>query len=103
MTRVSTFCFPFSVYDIGLLFQSLNTTVRYYLAWSVAVFSIKYVLKGQYVKFILLIYSTATIHKSVLLVIPVYILAALPGNAGSLRRWRYLPPAVWCFRSSIRG
>ncbi len=84
------FLFSFFLFmTLGYYFQSLNT-VRYYLAWSVAVFSIKYVLKGQYVKFILLILPTATIHKSVLLVIPVYILAALPW-----KRWQLAALAVF--------
>lgn len=69
------FLFSFFLFmTLSYYFQSLNT-VRYYLAWSVAVFSMKYVLKKQYAKFILLILPAATIHKSVLLVIPVYLLA----------------------------
>lgn len=70
------FLFSFFLFmTLSYYFQSLNT-VRYYLAWAVAVFSMKYVLKKQYLKFILLIAVTATIHKSVLLVIPVYLFAA---------------------------
>ena len=76
------FLFSFFLFmTLSYYFQSLNT-VRYYFAWAVAVFSMKYVLKGQYGKFILLILATATIHKSVLLVIPVYLLANL--------KWRRL-------------
>lgn len=70
------FLFSFFLFmTLSYYFQSLNT-VRYYLAWAVAVFSMKYVLKKQYMKFILLTAAAATIHKSVLLVIPVYLLAA---------------------------
>ena len=83
------FLFSFFLFmTLSYYFQSLNT-VRYYLAWAVAVFSMKYVLKKQYMKFILLIALTATIHKSVLLVIPVYMLAALLSelpHASKLRR-----------------
>lgn len=79
------FLFSFFLFmTLSYYFQSLNT-VRYYLAWAVAVFSMKYVLKRQYGKFILLILLTATIHKSVLLVIPVYILANL-----RWKRWQML-------------
>ena len=64
------FLFSFFLFmTLSYYFQSLNT-VRYYLAWAVAVFSMKYMLKQQYAKFILLIAVTASIHKSVLLVIP---------------------------------
>lgn len=79
------FLFSFFLFmTLSYYFQSLNT-VRYYLAWAVAVFSMKYVLKGQYLKFVLLILPTASIHKSVLLVIPVYLLAILPW-----KRWQFL-------------
>ena len=72
------FLFSFFLFmTLSYYFQSLNT-VRYYFAWAIAVFSMKYVLKGQYLKFILLILPAATVHKSVLLVIPVYLLACLP-------------------------
>lgn len=83
------FLFSFFLFmTLSYYFQSLNT-VRYYLAWAVAVFSMKYVLKKQYGRFILLILLTATIHKSVLLVIPVYILANFPW-----KRWQIFVLAV---------
>lgn len=58
----------------GYYFNSLNS-VRYYLVLAVALFSMKYVLRGEYGKFILWILAAASFHKSVLLVIPVYLLA----------------------------
>lgn len=58
----------------GYYFHSLNS-VRYYLALAIALFSMKYVLGGQYGKFVLLIAVGALFHKSVLLVIPAYLLA----------------------------
>jgi len=83
------FLFSFFLFmTLSYYFQSLNT-VRYYFAWSVAVFSMKYVLKKQYAKFILLVAASATIHKSVLLVIPVYLLANL-----NWKRWQLLLLAV---------
>ncbi len=79
------FLFSFFLFmTLSYYFQSLNT-VRYYLAWAVAVFSMKYVLKKQYMKFILWILPAATIHKSVLLVIPVYLLANL-----NWEKWQFV-------------
>lgn len=58
----------------GLYFQTFNT-VRYYLALSIALFSMKYVLERDNIKFVFWIVVAALFHKSVLLVIPVYWLA----------------------------
>ena len=58
----------------GYYFNSLNS-VRYYLAFAIALFSMKYVLRHEYGKFLLLILAGAAFHKSVLIVIPVYLAA----------------------------
>ena len=58
----------------GLYFQTFNT-VRYYLALSIALFSMKYVQERDNIKFVFWIVIAALFHKSVLLVIPVYWLA----------------------------
>lgn len=58
----------------GYYFSSLNS-VRYYLVLAVALFSMKYVLKRRYGIFILWILAASAFHKSVLLVIPVYLFA----------------------------
>lgn len=69
------FFFSFTLFMLlTYYFQSLNT-VRYYFVLAAAFYAAKYVLKKEYGKFILIITAAATIHKSVLLVIPVYILA----------------------------
>lgn len=60
---------------LGLYFQTFNT-VRYYLALSIALFSIQYVLEKDLLKFIFWIGLAALFHKSVLLVIPVYWIAS---------------------------
>lgn len=92
------FLFSFFLFmTLGYYFQSLNT-VRYYLAWAVAVFSMKYVLKKQYMKFILLILPAATIHKSVLLVIPVYLLAALSWKKWQLALLFLAASSGWFFK-----
>lgn len=71
-------CFSQSFFlfmTLGLYFQTFNT-VRYYLALSIALFSIKYVLEKDFLKFVFWIGFAALFHKSVLLVIPVYWIAS---------------------------
>lgn len=58
----------------GFYFQSLNT-VRYYFALSFAVFSMEYVIKKDWVRFVLYILVAACFHKSVLVVLLLYPLA----------------------------
>ncbi len=69
--------YAFSLYLLltgGYYFNSLNS-VRYYLALAIALYSMKYVLRGDWGKFVLLILLGAMFHKSILLVIPVYLAA----------------------------
>lgn len=83
--------YAFSLYLLltgGYYFNSLNS-VRYYLALAIALFSMKYVLRGEYAKFVLWILAAALFHKSVLLVIPVYMAAKFLA-AGKLKRWHYV-------------
>ena len=75
--------FVFSLFifmTAGYYFGSLNN-VRYYLALSAAMYSIKYVLKKDYIKFFAVIAAAALFHKSVLIVIPLYLLATVEWNA----------------------
>lgn len=60
---------------LGIYFRTFNT-VRYYFALAAAIYSIRYVLKKEYVKFLLLVLLGAIFHKSVLLVIPLYLIAS---------------------------
>jgi hypothetical protein len=88
-------CFAFSLYLLltgGYYFNSLNS-VRYYLVLAVALFAMKYVLRGEYGKFVLWILAGALFHKSVLLVIPVY-LAARFLAAARLKKWHYAAGCV---------
>lgn len=62
--------------------------MRYCFALALAMYAQKYVLRGEYGKFILWVLLGATIHKSVLLVIPAYIIADLLSRA-SLKKWHY--------------
>lgn len=67
---------------LGLYFQTFNT-VRYYLALSVALFSMKYVLEKDYLKYVFWIFLAGLFHKSVLLVLPVYWVATF-----AWKRWQ---------------
>lgn len=62
---------------LGIYFRTFNT-VRYYFVLAITLYSFRYVLRNQYGKFILLILLAALFHKSVLVVIPVYLIANLP-------------------------
>lgn len=69
--------FSFSLFlfmTSGYYFSSLNS-IRYYFAMAVAMFALKYVIRGDYTRFILWIIFAAFFHKSVLIVIPLYLLA----------------------------
>ena len=56
---------------LGIYFRSFNT-VRYYFVLAITLYSLRYVVKKEYLKFILLIVFAAFFHKSVLVVIPLY-------------------------------
>lgn len=78
MYRLSD-CFPLTFFlfmTLGYYFQSFST-VRYYFALAIALFSIRYVIEKQWTKFVLLILFGAFFHKSLLLVLPMYFLAQL--------------------------
>ena len=88
--------FAFSLFLLltgGYYFNSLNS-VRYYFALAVALYSMKYVLRGEYGKFVLLVLTGALIHKSVLLVIPVYLAARFLASA-KLKKWQYITGGVF--------
>ncbi len=77
----------FMFMTMGIYFRTYNT-VRYYFALAVAVYSIRYLVnitKESFIKFLLLILLAATFHKSVLAVIPLYLVAMLPWG-----RWMYI-------------
>ena len=85
------FCFTvFLLMAGGYYFSSLNS-VRYYLVLSIALYSIKYVLRDEWGKFIFCILVAAAFHKSVLIVIPFYFLASR-----NWKKWHMLLLAVGC-------
>lgn len=77
----------------GYYFNSFNS-VRYYLVLSIALYSTKYVLRGEYLKFILWILAAATFHKSVLVVIPIYLVARFLAGV-KLKRWHFFVGSVF--------
>lgn len=75
---------------LGYYFQTFST-VRYYLALSLALYSMKFVLRRQWGRFVILILLGATFHKSLLVVIPLYFLASL-----RWKKWQLAIAAVFC-------
>ncbi len=76
----------------GFYFNSMNS-VRYYFALAIALFSMKYVIRGEYGKFILWIVVGAMFHKSILLVIPVYLVARFLATV-KLKKWHYIAGTI---------
>lgn len=72
----------------GYYFSSFNS-VRYYLGLGIAMFSMKYVIKGEYGKFILWIVAAAFFHKSILVVIPGYLAARWLAGV-KLKKWHVM-------------
>lgn len=69
---------------LGMYFRTFNT-VRYYFVLAVAVYSLRYVAEKRYVRFVLLILAAAFFHKSVLVVIPIYLAAMYVS-----KKWHYI-------------
>ncbi len=78
------FTFSFILFMLlGYYFQSLST-VRYYLALSMALYSIKYVINRDWPRFILIVLVGSLFHKSLLVVLVLYVLAQI-----RWRKWMY--------------
>lgn len=60
----------------GLYFQCYNT-VRYYFALSIVFFAMRYAIKKDYIKFLLLVLVAMLFHKTSIAVIPIYILSGI--------------------------
>lgn len=74
-TLSASFVFSFYLFmAFGYYYQSLNT-VRYYMAVAFALCAIPYLFRKSYAKFVLMVVLGAMIHKSALVVLPVYLLA----------------------------
>lgn len=89
--QADSFGFSFFLFmAFGYYFQSFNT-VRYYLALAIALFAIPYVLKKEWAKFVLLVLLGASLHKSILVVIPLYLLATI-----AWKKWQLAIAALFC-------
>ena len=75
---------------LGYYFQTFST-VRYYLALAVALYSMKFVQRGQWGRFIILILLGSAFHKSLLVVIPLYYLASR-----AWKKWQLAIAALFC-------
>ncbi len=75
---------------LGYYFQTFST-VRYYLALAVALYAMKFVLRRQWGRFIVTVLLGSAFHKSLLVVIPLYILASLPW-----KKWQLAFAALFC-------
>jgi len=72
----------------GYYFSSLNS-IRYYFVLSIALYAMKYVLQKRYLIFIAWIVFAAFFHKSILVVIPVYLFAQWLSYR-KIRKWMYV-------------
>ena len=75
---------------LGYYFQTFST-VRYYLALAAALYSMKFVMRRQWGRFLALILLGSAFHKSLLVVIPLYFLASL-----RWKKWQLGLGAVFC-------
>lgn len=84
----------------GYYFSSLNS-VRYYLVLAIAMFSMKYVTSKRYGMFFLWILIASLFHKSVLLVIPVYLVAWFLANQ-KIKKW-HIAAGILLIAAAILG
>ena len=109
--QADSFTWTFAMFMLlGYYFQSIST-VRYYLALGIAVYSIRYVIERDWPRFVLLILIGSTFHKSLLVVLVLYVLAQMKWKkwmafAGGclcitfvFLRDQYLQLAVWLYPS----
>ena len=73
---------------LGYYFQTYNT-VRYYFALSLVLFASGYLLRREYAPFVVLVLLAALFHKSALLALLLYPVAALPW-----KKWVWAAGAV---------
>lgn len=85
------FGFTFLLFMVlGYYFQTFST-VRYYLALAIALYSMKYVLRKQWGRFVVLILLGSLFHKSLLVVLPLYMLASI-----RWKKWQLALGGLFC-------
>lgn len=87
---------------LGLYFRTF-TTVRYYFVLALTLYSLEYLRRKEYGKFVLLILFAALFHKSVLVVLLLYPLAAFPWKKWMLAAGGILAAGVFVFQQQILG
>lgn len=63
--------------SLGIYFRSFST-VRYYFVLAITLYALRYVVRKEYIKALILILPAALFHKSVLIVIPLYFICNRP-------------------------
>ena len=76
---------------LGMYFRTFNT-VRYYFVLAVALYALRYVVNKQYIRFLLCILAASFFHKSVLVVIPIYLAAVYVS-----KKWHYIALGICGF------
>lgn len=101
----SNFALSIFLYQVmGYYFYSFNS-IRYYLAVSIAFYSLKYVVKRKYIPFIVWVLIAANFHKSVLIVLMFYPFANMIklDNQGKGIAFFLYTQAIGAFSYLIRG
>ena len=75
---------------LGYYFQTFST-VRYYLALAAALYSMKFVIRKQWLRFVLLVVLGSFFHKSLIVVLPLYVLASV-----AWKKWQLAIVALVC-------
>ncbi len=75
---------------LGYYFQTFST-VRYYLALAIALYSMKFVIRRQWGRFILLVILGSFFHKSLLVILPLYFLASV-----IWKKWQLALIGIFC-------
>ena len=88
------FGYAFFLYMVFGIYLSGFNSIRYYLVLAIAMFSVVYLLRKEYEKFVLLLLFASTFHMSVLFCLVVYPLAKL--------RWKvWVYPVLGVFAASL--
>ena len=75
---------------LGYYFQTFST-VRYYLALAAALYSMKFVIRRQWGRFLLLVVLGSFFHKSLLVILPLYFLASV-----TWKKWQLALIGLFC-------
>ena len=76
--------------SLGYYFQTFST-VRYYLALAIALYSMKFVIRQQWGRFIMLVILGSLFHKSMLVVLPLYFMASV-----TWKKWQLALMGLFC-------